>query len=84
MLKRGLPLAQSASSVAPETTFFMEQGNSNFYPTRCQGCYSNWSYYDKNSRWVHLLAVAELDGHLVQVGQGLLLDLDVVGCPPSA
>ena len=27
----------------------------------------------------HLLAVAELDGHLVQVGQGLLLDLDVVG-----
>ena len=27
----------------------------------------------------HLLAIAELDRHLVQVGQGLLLDLDVVG-----
>lgn len=47
------PARAGVSSVAPETTFFMEQGNSNFYPTRCQGCYSNWSYYDKNSRWVY-------------------------------
>ncbi len=47
------PARAAASSVAPETTFFMEQGNSNFYATRCPGCYSNWSYYDKNSRWVY-------------------------------
>ena len=41
------------SAVAPEGTFFMEQGNSNFYNTRCPGCYSNWAYYDKNTRWIY-------------------------------
>ena len=43
------------SSVAPEGTWFMEQGSSNFYNVRCPYYYhfGRYAYYDKNSRWVY-------------------------------
>ena len=50
---RGSNAYGTVTAAYPEGSFFMEQGLSSFYPTRCPSCYSNWAYFDKNSRWVY-------------------------------